>query len=200
MYQLSKFSFMGILLLNILGFSSVAEANDCNEKSPYFTAGDDRYYDLGLYKKLTSDEEKALSSYFNKMSGDWVGRSIHMECKGPIKSPERIIKEAKVTSDIRNNGNSVLTVSYDANYLESRISTLHKIKTLGNKNIFVLSFLNDDSLSFSEKYRRRNATGGALLVENIFDIKMNNDTLEINLTAYHNGFFAWSDVLKLKEK
>ena len=198
MYQLSKINFPGFLLLNILVFSSVVEARDCNKGSPNFTVGEDKYYDLGLYKKLTNKEKKAISSYFDKISGDWDGSLVHMECKGSIKSPQRVIKETKVTSDIRNNGNSVLTVSYDANYLESRTSTRHKIKTLGNKNIYVLNFSDDNNLSFSEKYRRGNGSGGAFLVENIYDIQMGKHSLNIDLTVYHNGFFAWSDALKLK--
>lgn len=200
MNQLSKLSFMAILLLNMLTLSSVTEASDCNKESPYLNIGEDKYFDLDIYKKLTNTEKRELSSFYDRISGDWVGNSIHMECKGPINSPERITKEAKVTAGIQNNTNNELTISYDANYLKSRTSRLHKIKTLGNKNFFALKFSSDNSLNFSEKYRKRNALGGTILVENIFDIKVDNDLLEIKLTVYNNGFFAWSEVLTLKQK
>lgn len=199
MCKLYKSSFIGIVLLNLVLLSSIAEANDCNKESPYFIDGE-KYYDLGLNKKLTNNDEKELSAYFNKLSGEWTGDLIHTECKGSQKSPKKITKKAKVTSNIRNAGNGVLKVSYDANYLESRISTLHKIETLGTKSIFVLNFLSADNLNFTEKYRRRNAAGGSSLIENIFDIQVKKDAIEIHLTAYLNGFFAWSDTLKLQAK
>ena len=199
MCKLYKSSFIGIVLLNLILLSSSADAVDCNKESPYFIDGE-KYYDLSLNKKLTNNDEKELSAYFNKLSGKWVGDLIHTECKGSQKSLKEITKKAKVTSNIRNIGNGVLKVSYDANYLESRISTLHKIETLGSKSIFVLNFVSADNLSFTEKYRRRNATGGSILVENIYDIQVQNDVLEIYLTAYHNGYFAWNDALKLNAK
>ncbi len=200
MVQISKIVFMGVVLCNAFVFPSIAQANDCNKTSPYFNEGDEKYYDLDLTKKLDEEEKRKLSSYFTEISGKWVGKLVHVECKGPVKNPVRMVKEAELTSQVKNNGNGVLAVTYDADYIEGKKSSLHKFTTLGDKNIFVLNFVNDNSVTFSEKYRRKNAADISLLVENVYEIKTKKGELEINFTAYHNGYFAWSDLLKLKER
>lgn len=194
---MKKTGALGLLLSSLFVYSSFAEANGCESTSPNFHGGHDAYYDLDVKISLSGREKDRLSDFFNSLSGDWEGRLLHIECKGPAGDLTAEFKEAILKAEIKHQGYGVLRIDYDTDFYEEKISRINNIKTLGDDHIYSIDFMDEGRLSFSEKYRRRNAKGAALLVENIYEIQSNDYGLTINITSYYNGYFAWREEMNV---
>ena len=71
---------------------------------------------------------------------------------------------------------------------------------LDNTSTFEFNFVTGDHLVFSDRYRRRNVSGGSRLNEYINDIKINGDTLEITISLYVNGVYVSEEIWTLTGK
>lgn len=151
-----KTNITAILILSTLICANQAIAKDCYEKSPNWTASDDTYYDLDKTVTLTNEEQNKVNNLFNKVTGKWKGNITYIECRGPDSAPETKMRKGLVTAQIKSATKNSLAIEAHFNYIKDRIKQSESIELLGNSPVFTFKFIDDDHLSFSEKYRRMN--------------------------------------------
>lgn len=188
MYTTLKISLIASILLSTLIFSNDIVAKDCYEKSPNLISLKDKYYDIDVIKKLSDDDKTKLNTLFDKIEGKWKGESSYSECKGPDRAPKIVSKSFTIESSIKLDSNSNLIISAKKSY-SNNVTKREVITLLGNLRIFELK-LSKNTLIFSERARLRNVNKSSRMVETIYEITLNSNSLIFIRSYYSNGVFV----------
>lgn len=189
MNKLSKLNVSITLIISMLVYVNSVTAKDCYEKSPNLITKKDEYYNLDATKTLSNEEKDKLDNLFRSIEGKWKGESVEIECKGPDRAPVKKYKNSTIATNIRLNSNSSLKIKADAHYVQEKVTRLKNLNLLGDSHIFELEFTNNNNVIFSERYRI-SLPKNSRLVETIYDIKLNRNSLLILRSYYTNGVYT----------
>ena len=189
MYKITKLKLIVSLILSLLIYASNVAAKDCYEKSPNLIAKQDADYNLEAIKTLSDDEKDKLTNIYRNIEGTWKGESVEIDCRGPDRNPVKKYKNSTVVTDIKLNSDGNLKIRADTYYIEDKVTRLKNLKLLGDSNIYELEFISDNNFFFSERYRRSDPKFSRL-VETIYEIKLNRNSLLILRSYYTNGVYT----------
>lgn len=156
LFTSSKISITIALLLSLFAFNSNVAAEACDAPSPNLISSSDEYYDFDKVKTFSNEEKDKLNRLFKRLSGKWQGKSIIVDCFGTGNSSKKQLKNAIINIDNQPDSTGSLTIKLNQKMIEDRINTSEVWTLLVPNNTFYLSFLTDNHLTFSEKYRRKN--------------------------------------------
>ena len=188
------------LILSMAALSNNAQALTCYEKSPNYSNLGDEYFNLETPRVLSDNDREMLNALYSKIEGDWEGELREIECKGPDSNPRMEYNNYELNADITPSTNGGLTIRADKYDATKKIRKGTTIKLLDNTSTFEFNFVTGDHLVFSDRFRRRNVSGGSRLNEYINDIKINGDTLEITISLYVNGVYVSEEIWTLTGK
>lgn len=151
-----KTSLTVALLLSLFAFSNSAIAEACYKQSPNLVSAGDEYYDFDNIQTLSNEEKDKLSRLLKRLSGKWRGTSIIADCFGPDNASEKKLKHAVIKIDTQQDSNGNLSVNLNQKIIEDRVNSSEILTLLMPSNTFYFSFISNNHLVFSEKYRRRN--------------------------------------------
>lgn len=193
-----KFKHSITLLILSLCFTNMAFANDCYHQSPQLVALADRYYDLEKTHVLTSKDKADLAIFLDKLKGQWQGHAMNTQCVGPEKLPR--IKQATKTinadATLLPNGHLRIRASkFDA---KGKINRGERLNLLDMNHVFYFVFSDDNHLTFSERFRRKNTNQSFRLTEVLYDIIVMDNALTLQRVYYTNGVLTGSETWDLK--
>ena len=187
------------LLLCVLFLASNAFATDCYEKSPNFANQEDEYYNFENPITLSNDEQNQVNSLFKQLRGKWKGKGIHIECLGPDNAPEERKNNTKIKTKAESGGSLSLSFNSEIKNLDNSVTHNERTDLLGNNPIFSFESRGSHHIVFAEKYRSSNTTRNhdnkrfSRLVENVYEIKLNNGQLHLIKLYYINGIYVAKD-------
>lgn len=189
-----------VTFLLIIVFSNKLMAFECLEKSPNLLNLKDDYYNLENGSALTNNEIDKLNGIYEDIDGRWEGEVNISECSGPDNAPVVNTQSFSLTADITANSSGRLFVAAEIYNKRDNISGGKNLDLLNSSNIMELKFFNKDHFSYSEKHRLSNANRSSRLVEHMFDVKRNGDSLAIELSVFVNGVFVTNEAWLLTKK
>lgn len=143
--------------MSVLAFSNSAVAKSCYEQSPNVANADDDYYNLDDTVKLSNDESNQLKTFFKRIRGNWKGEIVYSECRGPDRAPRIITKRATVTAKATLPSSQQVAINAQKHYTEARVKKPENFSLFNIKNIYAVAFPENNTLVFSERYRRTNS-------------------------------------------
>jgi Leucine-rich repeat (LRR) protein len=197
---LSKIHFTTFLLISTFAISSNVLAIECFEKSPNLITLKDDYYNLENSRVLTNNEIEKLNEIYDNISGRWEGEVIISECTGPDNAPVVNVQTSSLTADISTNSSGRLLIGAELNNTINNITGGRSLDLLNNSNIMEITFISKNNFTFTEKFRLSNVNRGSRLIEHIFGVKRNGDSLSINLSVFINGIFVTHEAWSLTKK
>lgn len=207
MYQKIKSIFGSLLMTTLLAFTHHAAASECYDASPNLTSLGDQYYDFDQFKTFSNDEQDQLNAFFKRLSGKWEGHSIIIDCFGPDTDPEKKVKNATIKAKNKAHQKNSLQIKYTQRIIEDRVNKSELMTLLDNNSVFEFTFLSDNHLAFSEKYRKGNYVKGKKkksyrnrLVETIYEVKLNGDVFTLFRSYYSNGVYTGEEKWTLRAK
>ena len=194
------FAFLSIY---ILGISNVfaEEEFTCEIISPNLQAmGEDRYYDFDTKPEITREIEKNLIAFHKAAEGKWSGTITEIECKGAGSNLRQEIDEGTVEVEISSVGKVLFNIYTKKRFENRRIKTSRNdtYELFHDDHVFEL-IIAKNTISASEKYRRKNEQGFTNLFEIISSLAFNDNQLEVVITYYVNTVSVHQDKMILKK-
>lgn len=195
---------LGLLTVAILSISSVYAADKfvCDAISPNLQSmGEDKYYDFDSKPEITREVKKNLTAFHRAIKGKWAGTITEIECKGAGERLRQEVDEGTVKVDISSSGKVLFKVATQKRFENKRINTSrnHTYELFNGDHVFDL-IIAKNTISASEKYRRKNDLNFTNLFEAISSFTYDDNGLEIIVTYYVNTVAVHQDVMMLKRK
>lgn len=187
-----------VILVLLLASSPVAYAIDCQEKSPNYIKQKEKYFDLTDAKPLTRSQRDAVKNIFNPLKSRLTGTGTLTYCKGKSEDYKVITVKEKIKMQYRIQSNGALTIDLDIENLKKKSSYSETIQAFSSGANFKLDSISDNSITMIEKLRRAYPNGFSRLIERIATITVNDGKLDLQITQYHNGYFADSVIRHLQ--
>lgn len=215
-----------IMMIALLSFiSNLAYANSevCYQTSPSLATLGNAYYDLENTSVLSDPEKNRINAFFSKLVGKWRGHASAIECRGPDRAPQRIVHDVTLDANVHINNLIGLSMQANKQLIKARVRKSESLLLLGNSTVFDLAFVDDNHLTFSEKYRRINqptpqpdpktknntlnstqtiarATRFSRMTETIYHVILQNQALIVSRSYYSNGVYAGEDLWTLSRQ
>lgn len=187
------------LILSVLVFTSNAFAATCYERSPNLDSLGDEYYNLDEPMTLSNVQQDQVKTLFRQLRDKWRGAGTHMECLGPDDAPEEKVFATQLWAKTESNNPLHIAFNTKIKNLDNGVSYTERTDLLGNTPVFSFESISTNHIVFAEKYRsatgvvKKNKTRFTRLVENIYDISLNNDKFHFIKLYYINGIYVAKD-------
>lgn len=201
-----------LLLFSLTPFVNSAFASECYDQSPNLATLDTQYYEFDAIKTFSRSEQRQLKQLFKRLSGNWQGQAVQIDCFGPDNASEKRYKNATIKAKNKTFSNGQLEIRHTKRVIEDRVNTSEIMTLLDTTNVYTFEFLSDNHITFSEKYRRGNASiannkkvtkkqvakkkdsdkkrYGSRLIEIIYDLELNHGAFTLLRTFYTNGVYT----------
>ncbi len=196
-------------LLASAGSISPAGATDCNQPAPTLDVSNQAsYFDFGAVP-IDSRQQQQLIDFASRLSGRWSGMQTELLCTGHLKLPMETATQYQVDAEITGQHNGAIK-------LEAEKETRRKVKiervflsptfsdSRANRPTGSVTFADDNSIVFSDKYHVRNGRlahaalrNSVRTVEELKKIMLIDDTLTIDRQTYVNGHLVSQDAWAL---
>jgi hypothetical protein len=191
---------MSLLVFSVLSYSQAVAARDCYVKSPNLEKLQDEYFNLETNTVITDEDKAAMEKIFKIIDGKLEGESKSTECKGPDRAPRKEYSSSVMTADARLTSDSDLAISATKNYTQNKMIRHENLILPGNMRIFEIEILNDNGVTLSERSRRMNANDASRLVETIYEIIIDENSVTLTRSYYTNGVFVGDEVWSMVAK
>lgn len=193
---------LGLLTVLTLSISSAYAADEfvCDAISPNLQAlGEDKYYDFDTKPEITREVKKNLTAFHKAVKGKWSGTIKEIECKGAGERLRQEIDEGTAKVDISSSGEVLFKVATQKRFENKRIKTSRNqtYELFNGEHVFDI-IIAKNTISASEKYRRKNDLDFTNLFENISSFTYDENGLEVIVTYYVNTVAVHQDVMMLK--
>jgi hypothetical protein len=173
------------MVFSITSLNSVA-AQDCTS---YIS--DEDYYDLKDNITLSKKEKVTLGDLAERLIGHWQGELEKIECKGNIKKTEILIDSSYARLQIREHNKDRLKMKANLDFRKQNKKTVYFRPFFERRNIQSYTFNGPNILILIEKnYQHSAQYGGNVLIETIYKIIVSDNTLQLDIITYSNGFFS----------
>lgn len=150
------------------------------------------YYEIEKRSYTLNDEqEDELKSLSKRLSGDWRGELVQIECKGTVDHPIKLIDSSTVRLEIKSHSKKRLNLHADLDFREQNKKVIYQRRIFERRDID--SFLSNgpDILILTEKsYQNLQFSRGTVLVETIYKVLIDQNTLHLDIITFTNGFFS----------
>jgi hypothetical protein len=174
-----------VIVFSIVSLNSFA-AQDCTSQ----IIGDD-YYNLDDNISLLKQEKVILAEFSERLIGYWQGELEQIECKGSIKKPMKVIDSSYAKLEIKEHTIDHLKMKADLDFRNQNKKTFYLRPFFERRYIQSYTFNGPDILILTEKsYQHSWQHGGNVLIETIYKIIISDETLQLDIITYSNGFFS----------
>lgn len=174
-----------MIIVGLFSANCVAQ-QDCTSR-----IDDDDYYDLQDNRVLSTKDESQLTEFAARLIGDWRGELVQTECKGNIKTPNKIIDTSYANVTIRGHTINNLQMEAELDFRQQNKKTLYFRPFFETRDLHSYLFNGPDIVIMTEKkYQYAYPYGGSTLIETIYKVMLTDERMQLDIITISNGFFS----------
>lgn len=204
-----------LLSLLLLSHAPVSSAVNCYEQSPTLIELGEDYWNVNAPLDISGDE--AGLAWLADLKGKWEGEMTFRDCLGSASNPRVNLSHYSVKAELGETSEALFSARFEAFDKEQRTTRSQRVDYLLKNNIYTLSS-RGTSLTANERQRRvfvakpasntnyqnRMLTlkdkNASLFQERFVEISLQDGLLTVKVIQYHNGVYAFTQILTLTRR